>query len=552
MKISKEKRAASARSSERGIALLTALLMLLLLSAMAVGMMYISNTDSQINANFRSEQQAYFAARAGMEELRDRMRLTSANTITGTPGLPTDVPGMSSNSVVYLINQVSSSDPVEPWTAGSKYADTEICHDGFSNFSETNSSIADVPCSGSSLGSLTSSTYKTVASVLPFNGTTAAIPFKWARLTLKQANSVLGHPVDPLNSSSTSQICWNNSYEVQLTKTACLQQDGGDTPVYMITALAVTNTGARRMVQAEVAQQPLTSNHYGLFATASGCGAVNLQGGATVDSYNSANGAYGGSNVSESGGSVGSNGNILAGGSNVSIGGSVYSPITPSVLGSCPGSPLSYNGSGSPFYPGVGNTIQPISTQTPNTPTIPADGTTLVDNKYLKNNVSQCTSGGATGYCLSPGKYGDISISSSTVLILQSGTYNINTISEAGSATLYITGPVTLNVTGSGGGTVVKLTGGGFFNTTGTPGDFQINYAGTGEVDLAGGNQAAILVNAPNAYTKLTGNSSYYGAILSNTIYVGGGANFHYDSNTQIPLPVATYFTLLSYRELYY
>ena len=324
MKGFNQNRAASARSSERGIALLTALLMLLLLSAMAVGMMYISNTDSQINANFRSEQQAYFAARAGMEELRDRMRTTSANTITTTPGLPTVLPGTAGVSVVYLINQGSDPVTIAPWDSTNKYKDTELCHDGFTGLTEsTVSSVADVPCTGSSLGSLTSSTYKTVASVLPFNSTSAAIPFKWARVTLKQANSVLGHPVDPLNSSSTAQICWNNTYEVQLTKTSCLQQDGGDTPVYMITALAVTSNGARRMVQAEVAQQPLTSNHYGLFATSSGCGAVNLQGGATVDSYNSANGAYGGSNVSESGGSVGSNGNILAGGTNISIGGSV-------------------------------------------------------------------------------------------------------------------------------------------------------------------------------------------------------------------------------------
>ena len=551
MKDFRKKTAAKARSSERGIALLTALLMLLLLSALGVGMMYITTTDTQINSNFRSEQQAYFAARAGMEELRDRMRSSSANRIDLTPGLPTTMPGVSANSVIYLINQGTDSTTIAPWDKTNKYFDTELCHDGYSNLtSDANSSIADVKCTGSSLTSIASN-HSAINSVLPFNGTSAAIPFKWARLTLKQANSVLNHPVDPKNSTSTSAICWNNSYEKQLTAATCLNQDGGSTPVYMITALAVTNTGARRMVQAEVAQQPATSNHYGLFATSTACGAVNLQGTVSVDSYNSANGAYGGTNVSNTGGSVGSNGNILVGGSGVSIGGNVYSPITPSVTGACPGSPLTVNGSGTPFA-NSSDGIQPITTQAPTTPTIPADGTTSVDDTYLKKNVSKCTSGGATGYCLSAGKYGDISITSSTVLILQTGTYNINTISEAGQAQIYVTGPVTLNVTGSGGGTVVKLTGGGFSNTTGTPSNFQVNYAGTGEVDLSGGNQASILVNAPNAYTKLTGNSNYYGAILSNTIYVGGGASFHYDSNTQIPLPVATYYTLLSYRELYY
>ncbi len=58
---------------ERGIALLLSVLALLLLSAVAAGMIYMASTENSIAANFKSEETEYFAARAGIEEVRDRM-----------------------------------------------------------------------------------------------------------------------------------------------------------------------------------------------------------------------------------------------------------------------------------------------------------------------------------------------------------------------------------------------------------------------------------------------------------------------------------------------
>ena len=62
---------------ERGIALIAALLMLLLVSAVAVGMILASDTESSISSNFRDEQTALFSARGGVEEVRDRLRSTA-------------------------------------------------------------------------------------------------------------------------------------------------------------------------------------------------------------------------------------------------------------------------------------------------------------------------------------------------------------------------------------------------------------------------------------------------------------------------------------------
>ena len=62
------------RGSERGIALLVAVFALLLLSVIGLGMMYSTNMETSINSNYRDKQAATYAAMAGLQEARDRMR----------------------------------------------------------------------------------------------------------------------------------------------------------------------------------------------------------------------------------------------------------------------------------------------------------------------------------------------------------------------------------------------------------------------------------------------------------------------------------------------
>ena len=61
-------------AGQEGIALLLCMFSLLLLTGIALGLIYMGDTETRVNDNFRSSQQAYFAARAGLEEARDRMR----------------------------------------------------------------------------------------------------------------------------------------------------------------------------------------------------------------------------------------------------------------------------------------------------------------------------------------------------------------------------------------------------------------------------------------------------------------------------------------------
>jgi Tfp pilus assembly protein PilX len=84
----------SSRDQQRGIALLMVLMALLIIGAIAAGAILLSNAETSISANFRDEQLAFFSAKAGIEEARDRMRAAITDTLR-TASLPTTLPGTS-------------------------------------------------------------------------------------------------------------------------------------------------------------------------------------------------------------------------------------------------------------------------------------------------------------------------------------------------------------------------------------------------------------------------------------------------------------------------
>src|SRR5258708_20647833 len=98
------------RNKERGIALLIVLMALFLVAAVGMGMIYMSNTETTINANYRDTQTAFFSMRGGLEEMRDRIRASAPNPIAP----PTAMPG-TANSIIYITNP-ATSDTVDPKT----------------------------------------------------------------------------------------------------------------------------------------------------------------------------------------------------------------------------------------------------------------------------------------------------------------------------------------------------------------------------------------------------------------------------------------------------
>jgi hypothetical protein len=246
------------RSNQRGMALLFALLALLVASAVGLGLMYMSSGEGMINANYRDSQAAFFGMRAGLEEGRDRVRANSSN-LAGTTSWaitpPTNFPG-SAGSIVYILN--SSGAAVAPTTAGTAYFDDEFCHETFTGLALANPGTG-VPCTAAA----PSTNVTTYTSQDPNTGTSSAMAYKWVRITLKQNNTIPNAVVDSSQGGGV-QVCWDGGQEIAITRlgyaSCTAAQNAGYTvnPVYIVTSLAVTANGSRRIGQYEIGMTDLT------------------------------------------------------------------------------------------------------------------------------------------------------------------------------------------------------------------------------------------------------------------------------------------------------
>src|SRR5437016_495930 len=225
--------------TERGVALVIALLVLLLITAVGMGMIIMSNTETNVSANFRDEQTAYFAAKAGIEEVRDRLRAgatdslllptTLGNTLAGAP-----------NGILYVINPLGG-ETVAPWLlAGSNYPDNQIAK--------------ELSCAG------TAPTGTWWVAVSPTASTSyqasPKLQWKWVRVMEKINKSETGciNVTSGDGTMNGNRVCWTGANEKTTTLTNCNAANANYMPVYELTSLAVTSGGSRRMMQYEVAQ----------------------------------------------------------------------------------------------------------------------------------------------------------------------------------------------------------------------------------------------------------------------------------------------------------
>jgi hypothetical protein len=262
------------RNNESGIALLIVLMALFLVAAVGMGMIYMSNTETTINTNYRDTQLAFFSMRGGLEEMRDRMRTSAPNPIT----LPTAMPSTTAGSIVYITNP-GASETVAPATFGSTYFDDEFCHESFTGSGVTYRSPG-TPCG--SADAPPSAGVTTVASVMPYTGTSSSLKYKWVRVTLKQNGTFPNALVAPIDAShpAASQVCWdtiNNKetvlYALGSTYTSCADASAHNLmvePVYVVTSLAITPQGSRRVGQYETAAIGITPPQSGIALDGSG------------------------------------------------------------------------------------------------------------------------------------------------------------------------------------------------------------------------------------------------------------------------------------------
>jgi hypothetical protein len=340
------------------------------------------------------------------------------------------------------------------------------------------------------------------------------LPYKWMRITLKINQSAAGTSnVMYVNASSTHPsyyTCWNSStVHESVQATACTAPN---TPVYVLTALAVTPSGTRRMLQYELAQDSLN---------------LTFPSALTLDGSNISLSTLTGPNSNpyrmEGGDHAGCGASAVTGGGGPAIG-VTNAPDIATVTSGIPSNRLDH-------YTGTGGTtpdVENVSASLSTTENSVSSLNTLLSN--IKNNATQ-------------------------VLTPTPPATGINGLANPGTATqpeiIYVDGDLNLNgnVTGYG---ILVVTG------TFTPG---------GNV---GWNGIVLVVGKGNLVGNGGGNNQYNGAVLvaktvdaagnplsslgaANFDFSGGGGNgIYYSSGCITQASTLSTYRILASHELLY
>jgi Tfp pilus assembly protein PilX len=541
------------KRSERGAALVFALLSILVLSILAVAIMSTSQAQIWTSLNYRLTAQGRYAAEAGVQSTMGWL----ANTYT--PPSTADLASytLTTNPVQYNGNPVVLSSV----TTATNYYDSVSAH--YSGFA------------GAAAGQLPNESNVSYA-------TTATL--------LRMA------PV---------------------TGVSYLAGSGGVTQTWQINSVATISGIRSSTVQVvetfERTSQPVYQ--YGLEALGTGCGAITLAGGDYTDSYNSSAGTYA-SQTAGTQGSIATNGNVNLGntGGNAVVHGNIGSS-NPST-GACPAHGVTDAGTGNytaltsvppmPVKLPWGCTATPC--YPPATPAL-VTGTQDISTACAGGGISGCakgTPGCTTGACttigihpygesavtanvytLTPGSYGDLKIDNSDVVHVTAGTYNVNslnfgTIAQNFNGQIVVdSGPVIFNIVGNcGGGTcptanepsgympagwtnpqTAVIYGAGFagfnvcalgvvalkpgdathttcgtsstYGVTATPANFQLVYGGTDLIRVGGMPNAAVTYAPLASYLSPGGAVGYYGSIIAGQFADTAQSPFHYDTAEQ-------------------
>ena len=463
------------RRNEKGTAMLFAIIMVLVLSVMAASMMFLSQSETWGSMNYRMMTQARYGAEAGLHQAANFL-LYNYVPPAPTAGTPPPLPA------------------------------------GYNLLSPVPAGCGGIPCMTDGGGNpLVLSSVSTMQSNFPDGQQLAAFQ------AATNQSVAAGH--NTVNYSATARLLSMN----QITRF------GTVTPIMVATWLITAHgdvanvRNAEAEVSAVLETQITPAFGYAAFATSNGCAALSFTGNGTTNSYDSGSLAMVGgvatppATFNTYGGNVGTNGNQTDSGNNVTINGTLSTPDIGT--GVCTaGHVTAFTGNTSNITGGIVQLAAPVTMPTP---VIPPPGATNVNNTTT----------------LTPGNYGDISLSGKAVVTLTPGVYNINSISESGQSQVAIGpdpitgkyGPVIINVTGNNQATPIDLSGQGIANPTLDPSLMQFSYAGTGTINIVGNGASAAVIYAPNATADFKGNASFYGSVIAAKLLDVGNGAIHYD-----------------------
>jgi len=225
------------RRQEAGIALLIAIFILLLIGVVAIALVVSSGTESALAGNYRSSTNVYYAAVAGLEEVRARLRTNNPNSFNNTaPGfLPPPATPLGDCNPVYVINP-RGGEAITPWDLGSAYPDTQFGQEH------------GVTCGGAIAPPSTSQTTSSVWNRSPLNGLPFPGPlYKWVRINGVSEKS-LNLDVDADGQADSIIPLYYNSAGNSYSNDSAVGPQALE-----LTALAVLPNGSQKLMQYLVA-----------------------------------------------------------------------------------------------------------------------------------------------------------------------------------------------------------------------------------------------------------------------------------------------------------
>jgi hypothetical protein len=467
------------RSDERGVALVIALFMTMMVSALAASMAYVARTETLSSQSYTTMAHARYGAESGMA--------AATNYLLSTPYAVT-APGTGADP---LTNYDTSFSPVR----------------------RANAAVVLSTAAGAS-------NYPIAAVVTAF-GTAAA-----GTLTAGNATVTYGARATLLGLRRVTDSMSGNTETLQKWEIIGWGSRGG--------------SGSSEVeVTAIVERQIVPLYRYAAFATNTGCGALSFSGGAKTKSYNSqALNAAGNPVPLSTDGDVGTNGNLALSGNPTLINGTLSTPRTG--VGSCTTNnvtALTVAGQAT-VSEGLVELPQVVTYDTPPAPSpLPPTTSVNMNSGFSCLGYLGCTKVGSEvtltadpTHTLPYSTMGNVSVGPSD-LVLNAGTYIFNSLTIAGAAKITTNGKVIIKIAGQGTTTPLTLTGNSISNTSFDPSNLQIIYGGTGNITLTGGTATASIVYAPNANITLTGNGNVYGSIIGGRMSVPGGGEIFYDTN---------------------
>jgi len=546
-------------SDDKGIAMVTTLLLTLLLSILVGAMLAASTSDVQITGNDIRTNQTFYIAEAGVHR---------------AAGWFTSKFGADPNSGLFILPTQNASNSAG--VAGQlSYTATPYYQPGVSATTFDQQLATSVKTLSSGLlknvvlAGDSSNTYPTSYTVTANNGSGTPTTFTYSSVvsdfTSNLYNQTEGEGFFTIKAILVSVI--PPSGAVQGTVTWLIESDGtirqgSNTPIASATMYAYLSARVSPITVTQTVNTPGQVISAGPGVIGRGmisAGANQIH----IDSYKSSKGAYGIALASNSYpgqiGSVnlGSRGDVrtndefggyidISNGTVTGGGYSTFAKVSPdnsytfdpinidTTKVDYTASPLVLFSDSHKYYSQPALTFPSIPTP-PSPPSGSPDfswssnsSKTLPAGNYNTINVSKGT------VTVPPGNYGSMNLSSQGVIVLgvagQTSTYNFQNFSSTSQTQIIFKGPVTINVNNS-----LDVGAQGQIADVSTPASaIRWNFVGgSGQtVSIGGGGNTLGVFYAPNNTLYMRGGTTFYGSIAALSVSLGGNADIHVDEDS--------------------